>query len=107
MGDFLDELHQTLWYVLCISYVIILPFSAEHITNQQETALQHLGMRLPHHTQLANIQLSINVWHSCKFAIDVLSNNIDGKKGVDVVKTKPGKNGKARFNTIRVRHGYG
>jgi hypothetical protein len=41
----------------------------------------------------------VDVWHSCKFALDVLGNDIDGEEGVDSIKAKPG-----RFDTVAVAY---
>ena len=58
-------------------------------------------------SQLANAQLPfdrLDVWHTCKFSLDVLGNDVDGEEGVDAVKAKPGRAGEARFDTVLVAH---
>jgi len=57
--------------------------------------------------QLAGAQLPfdrLSVWHMCKFALDILGNDVDGKEGVDAVKARPGKEGEARLNTVLVTY---
>ena len=73
---------------------------------------QYLNTLLPpgealSRAQLANARLPferVDVWHFCKFTLDVLGNDVDGKEGVDAVKAKPGKEGEARFDTVLVAH---
>ena len=58
-------------------------------------------------SQLADAQLPfdrLDVWHTCKFSLDVLKNDVDGEEGIDAVKAKPGRAGEARFNTVLVAH---
>lgn len=46
----------------------------------------------------------LDVWHSCKFSLDVLGNDVDGQEEVDAVRVKPGREGEARFDTVLVAH---
>ena len=58
-------------------------------------------------SQLANAQLPfdrLDVWHTCKFSLDVLGNDVDGEEGVDAVKAKPGRVEEAWFDTVLVAH---
>ena len=57
--------------------------------------------------QLATAQLPfdwLNIWHTYKFALDVLGNDIDGQENIKAVRAKPGKEGEARFDTVLVAH---
>jgi len=73
---------------------------------------QYLNSLLPpaetiSHAQLPNAQLPfdrVDVWHSCKFPLDILGNDVDGQEGLDAVKTKTGNKGDARFDTVLVAH---
>ena len=73
---------------------------------------QYLNMLLPQGESIPRMQLAgaqlpfdrLSVWHTCKFALDILGNDVDGKEGVDAVKARPGKEGEARFDTVLVTH---
>ena len=57
--------------------------------------------------QLATAQLPfdwLDIWHTYKFALDVLGNDIDGQENIKAVRAKPGKEGEARFDTVLVAH---
>ena len=59
------------------------------------------------HAQLATAQLPfdwLDIWHTYKFALDVLGNDIDGQENIKAVRAKPGKEGEARFDTVLVAH---
>lgn len=65
------------------------------------------GQSIPR-TQLAQAHLpfdSLDVWHSCKFSLDVLGNDVDGQEGRDAVKAKPERTGGTRggrFDVVAV-----
>ncbi|KIM54118.1 hypothetical protein SCLCIDRAFT_31364 [Scleroderma citrinum Foug A] len=73
---------------------------------------QYLNSLLPpaktiSRAQLPNAQLPFDradIWHSCKFPLDILGNDVDGQEGLDAVKAKPGSEGDARFDTVLVAH---
>ena len=73
---------------------------------------QYLNSLLPqgesiHCAQLAAAQLPfdrLDVWHTCRFSLDILGNDVDGEDGVDALKAKPGRVGEARFDTVLVAH---
>lgn len=44
---------------------------------------------------------SLDIWHTCKFGLDVLGNDIDGQEGIDAVKSKPERGG-GRFDVVAV-----
>ena len=57
--------------------------------------------------QLSNAQLPferVDVWHSCKFPLDILGNDVDGQGGLDAVKAKAGGEGDARFDMVLIAH---
>ena len=59
------------------------------------------------HAQLSNAQLPferVDVWHSCKFPLDILGNDVDGQGGLDAVKAKAGGEGDARFDMVLIAH---
>lgn len=48
---------------------------------------------------------TLNVWHSFKFGLDSLGNDVDGGGGMDGLKAQPGdQNHTARFDTVLVAH---
>ena len=60
--------------------------------------------------QLPNAQLpfdKVDVWHSFKFPLDTLGNDVDGQESLDAVKAKPSSEGDARFGTVIVAHSEG
>ena len=60
--------------------------------------------------QLPNAQLpfdKVDVWHSFKFPLDTLGNDVDGQESLDAVKAKPSSEGDARFDTVIVAHSEG
>ncbi|KAG1844153.1 hypothetical protein F4604DRAFT_1884476 [Suillus subluteus] len=62
-------------------------------------------------TQVGNAFLpfdKLDVWHSFKFSLDTLGNDVDGQKGIDLVRAQPGR-GKSpgRFDVVVVTHNDG
>ena len=49
---------------------------------------------------------TLNVWHSFKFGLDSLGNDVDGGGGMDGLKAQPDgdQNHTARFDTVLVAH---
>ncbi|KAG1732830.1 hypothetical protein EDB19DRAFT_1896693 [Suillus lakei] len=65
------------------------------------------GDSIPH-TQVSNAFLPFNkldVWHSFKFSLDTLGNDVDGQKGIDLVRAQPGRGeSPGRFDVVMVTH---
>lgn len=67
----------------------------------------YLNTLLPPEEILSRLQVpyahlpfhKVDVWHTCKFALDVLGNDVDGQEGVDSIKAKPG-----RFDIVAVAY---
>ncbi|KAG2092950.1 uncharacterized protein F5147DRAFT_585707 [Suillus discolor] len=61
-----------------------------------------------HCTQLGNAFLpfdQLDVWYSFKFSLDTLGNDIDGQKGIDLVRAQPGRGeSPGRFDVVVVAH---
>jgi hypothetical protein len=60
-------------------------------------------------TQLGNAFLpfdKLDVWHSFKFSLDTLGNDVDGQEGKDSVRAQPGRGeaSSARFDVVMVTH---
>jgi len=67
------------------------------------------------HSQLPYTLLpfdKLDVWHSCKFSLDTLGNDVDGKEEMDSIRAQPGRGGgrgdseasTGRFDVVVVAH---
>jgi hypothetical protein len=74
----------------------------------------YLNRLLPRGEAISHIQLpharlpfnALDVWHTFKFSLDTLGNDIDGQEGIDSVRAKPAKGrgnvGDGRFDVVVV-----
>lgn len=76
------------------------PSFAHHLRN-------YLNSLLPQGETLSRAEIpyaqlpfdKLDVWHTCKFALDILGNDVDGQEEIDSIKAKPG-----RFDTVAVAY---